>query len=33
MGPKEFFLLPGENLEDGCIKDIMILSKDEALLI
>lgn len=32
-GPDEFFLQPGETLEDGCIKDIYILREDQALLV
>ena len=32
-GPCEFFLQPGETLEDGCIKDIYILREDQALLV
>ena len=33
MGECRFFLKPGENLEDGCIKNVYILGKDQALLI
>jgi len=32
-GEAHFFLQPGENLEDGTVKDIYILGNDEALLI
>lgn len=32
-GEDHFFLQPGENLEDGTVKDIYILGNDEALLV
>jgi len=32
-GPCSFFLHPGETLEDGCVKDAVVLQDDEALVL